>query len=135
MWISPRSTKDASASPSRGQRPTPARADASEHGDADLARLQLDRLLQLVERRPLSILELRLLLRLNDGEATIPQLSDELGHDVSDVVSAASRLTNRGFVRRRSIGRHRRGMFSIARPGLVTVRPLLTAVAHQLREQ
>jgi predicted transcriptional regulator len=90
----------------------------------------LDRLLELIDRRELSILELRLLLQLEEGAATIPQLAESLDRDPSDVLAAGRRLAGFGFVRRSSIGPERRGLYGIARPGLMTLRPLLTAVGR-----
>ena len=96
----------------------------------DARRSDLDRLLALIERRSLSILELRLLLELEEGAATIPQLAETLDRDPRDVLAAGRRLADVGFVRRRSIGPERHGLYSIARPGLMTLRPLLTAVGR-----
>jgi predicted transcriptional regulator len=90
----------------------------------------LGRLLALIDRRELSILEMRLLLQLADGAATVPQLAEALDRDPSDVLAAGRRLADLGFVRRRSIGPRRQGLYSIARPGLMTIRPLLTAVGR-----
>jgi predicted transcriptional regulator len=90
----------------------------------------LDRLLALIDRRELSILELRLLLQLEEGAATIPQLAETLDRDPSDVLAAGRRLAGLGFVRRRSIGPGRQGLYGIARPGLMTLRPLLTAAGR-----
>ena len=88
----------------------------------------LDRLLALIDRRELSILELRLLLQLEEGAATIPQLASALDRDPSDLLAAGRRLSGLGFIHRRSIGPARQGLYSISRPGLMTLRPLLTAV-------
>jgi hypothetical protein len=100
------------------------------HRRSDAIRADLDRLLALIERRSLSILELRLLLQLEEGAATIPQLAQTLDRDAGDVLAAGRRLAGLGFVRRRSIGPQRQGLYSIARPGLLTLRPLLTAVGR-----
>jgi predicted transcriptional regulator len=91
-------------------------------------RVDLDRLLDLIERRTLSVLELRLLLQLEAGAATVPELAETLERETKDVLAAVRRLAQRGFVQRRSIGSHRQGLYCIARPGIVTIRPLLTAV-------
>jgi hypothetical protein len=90
----------------------------------------LDRLLGLIDRRELSILELRLLLQLAEGPATIPQLAETLDRNSSDVLAAGRQLVGVGFVRRRSIGRERQGLYGIARTGLLELRPLLTAVGR-----
>src|SRR4051794_844651 len=88
----------------------------------------LDRLLELIDRRTLSVLELRLLLQLEAGAATVPQLAQALERESRDALAAVRRLAERGFVQRRSIGPHRERLYCIARPGIVTIRPLLTAV-------
>ena len=90
----------------------------------------LDRLLALIDRRELSILELRLLLQLEDGAATVRQLALMLDRDPSDVLAAGRRLAGLGFVRRRAVGPERQGLYDIARPGLLALRPLLTAAGR-----
>jgi predicted transcriptional regulator len=91
---------------------------------------ELDRLLELIDRRGLSILELRLLLQLEEGTATIPELAEILDRDPSDVLAAGRRLADLGLARRRAIGRERQGLYGIARPGLIALRPLLTAAGR-----
>jgi DNA-binding MarR family transcriptional regulator len=92
------------------------------------ARAALDRVLELVGRRRLSAAELRLLLRLIDREAGIPELAEALGGRPGDVRRGGRRLAARGLVRWRHVGPRKDTRLAITPTGLTTVQALLTAV-------
>lgn len=58
----------------------------------------LDRVLEMVERRRLSPAELRILIRLVDREAGIPELAEALDERPLDVRRCGRRLSARGLV-------------------------------------
>jgi DNA-binding MarR family transcriptional regulator len=91
------------------------------------ARLALDRVLELVDRRRLSAAELRMLLRLVDREATIPELAEALDERPLDVRHCARRLSARGLVSWRHAGPRKHTQLAITPAGMTTVRALLTA--------
>lgn len=87
----------------------PTATDARKHplplpGD-ELARrhrsLAFDRLLESVHREHLSPLDLRVLLRVTDREATVVGLAESLGQPPSVLRRASARLVARGLLRRR----------------------------------
>ncbi len=92
---------------------------------------ELDLVLSLIERRSLSALELRLLLQLHTGQASVRQLADQLGRDNTEVLLAAERLTGRGFARRLWVGPDREAIYSIGKPGILAIEPLLTAAGRR----
>lgn len=100
---------------------------------ANPERIELDLVLALIERRALSALELRMLLRLHAGQASIRRLAETLGRDTTEVLLAAERLTDRGFARRLWQGPDRQAVYSIGRPGILTIEPLLTAAGRPPR--
>jgi DNA-binding MarR family transcriptional regulator len=63
--------------------------------------LAFDRLLESVHREHLSPLDLRVLLRVTDREATVVRLAECLGHPPSVLRRASARLVARGLLRRR----------------------------------
>jgi DNA-binding MarR family transcriptional regulator len=85
------------------KRALPAPDNALAHHDRSVA---LDRLLESVHREQLSPVDLRLLLRVTDREATIGELADSMGQPPSVLRPASARLVARGLLRRRS--RHQR---------------------------
>jgi hypothetical protein len=89
--------------------------------------MALDRVLDLVERRRLSAGELRILLRLVDGEAAIPDLAEALDQPPLDVRRCGRRLAARGLVLWRHVGTRKGTRLAITPAGLTTVRALLTA--------
>jgi DNA-binding MarR family transcriptional regulator len=100
-----------------------ARAD-SVSGQALIA---LDRVLELVERRRLSTAELRILLRLVDRRAGLPELAEALGLPPVDVRCAARSLASRGLVRWLHEGDRKRTRLAITPDGLTTVRTISSA--------
>lgn len=87
----------------------------------------LDRVLDLVERRQLSAGELRILLRLVEGEAAIAELAEALDQRPLDVRRCGRRLAARGLVLWRHAGTRQGTRLAITSAGLTTVRALLTA--------
>jgi DNA-binding MarR family transcriptional regulator len=63
--------------------------------------LAFDRLLESVHREHLSPLDLRVLLRVTDREATVVRLAESLGQPPSALRRASARLVARGLLRRR----------------------------------
>ena len=63
--------------------------------------LAFDRLLESVDREHLSPLDLRVLLRVTDREATVVGLAESLGQPASVLRRASARLVARGLLRRR----------------------------------
>jgi hypothetical protein len=104
--------------------------DADAHARAaPTAKLALDGLLELLERRRLSATELRILLAVLDREVPVSELAETFGRRSLDIRSAAARLYARGLLRWRHDARSSEAVFGITRAGLATVRPLLTAAA------
>ena len=91
------------------------------------ARAALDHVLELVGRRRLSTTELRVLLRLVDREAAVPELAEALGHRTGEIRHAGRRLAMRGLVRWHHVGWKDQTRLDITRPGLATVQAMLTA--------
>jgi hypothetical protein len=90
-------------------------------------RVALDRLLELVGRRRLSASELRILLRLVDGDAGIPELAEALDERPVDVRRCGRRLSARGLVSWRHAGSLKHTQLAITPAGLTAVRALVTA--------
>jgi hypothetical protein len=87
----------------------------------------LDRVLEMVERRRLSPAELRILIRLVDREAGIPELAEALDERPLDVRRYGRRLSARGLVSWRHAGPLKHTQLAITPAGLTTVRALVTA--------
>jgi DNA-binding MarR family transcriptional regulator len=87
----------------------------------------LDRVLELVGGRGLSAAELRILVRLVDREASIPELAEALDERPVDVRRCGRRLSARGLVSWRHAGPLKHTQLAITPAGLTTVRALLTA--------
>jgi DNA-binding MarR family transcriptional regulator len=87
----------------------------------------LDGVLDLLERRPLTATELRILLAAMRGEVTVSELGESLGRRPADIRRIGARLYARGLLS----WRHREGreetLFQITRAGMTMVRPLVTA--------
>ena len=86
-------------------------------------------MLELVERRALSATELRILLRLVDREAGMPELAEALDQRAVDVRRCGRRLAARGLVSWRHTGPREQTRVAITSAGLTTVRALLTVAA------
>ena len=86
-------------------------------------------MLELVERRALSATELRILLRLVDREAGMPELAEALDQRPVDVRRCGRRLAARGLVSGRHTGPRDQTRVAITSAGLATVRALLTVAA------
>lgn len=91
------------------------------------AGVALDRVLELVGRRRLSAAELRILVRLVDREAGIPELAEALDERPVDVRRCGRRLSARGLVSWRHAGPLKHTQLAITPAGLTTVSALLTA--------
>lgn len=106
----------------------------TDHGDSGASsrtvRVTLDRLLELAERRRLSAAELRILLRLVDREAGIPELAEALDQRPVDVRRCGRRLSARGLVSWRHAGPLKHTRLAITPAGLTTIRALLTAAGR-----
>jgi hypothetical protein len=74
--------------------PTPRRDVAARY-------LSLDRFLESIHREHLSPIDLRVLLRVTDREATVRELADSMGHRPTVIRGASARLVARGLLRRR----------------------------------
>lgn len=92
-----------------------------------VARSSLDRVLELIELRQLSITELRLLLHLVDREASLPELGEALSQRPVEIRRAGWRLAMRGLVQWRHLGRRKETRLASTASGLATMRVLLTA--------
>ena len=88
----------------------------------------LDRILELFERRKLSVTELRVLLALTDRGAGVSDLTEALDESPDAITRAARRLSSRGLIRWQHLGSLKQTRFDITSFGLTTVRALLTAV-------
>jgi DNA-binding MarR family transcriptional regulator len=87
----------------------------------------LDRVLELVERRKLSAIELRVLLALLDRGASLPDLAEALDRSPDEITRAGRSLSVRGLIRWHHVGRRKQSRLEITSSGLTTVRALLTA--------
>jgi hypothetical protein len=113
-------------SPHRG-RPCPPSNGAGDGPISAVARSSLDRVLELIELRQLSITELRLLLHLVDREASLSELGEALSQRPVEIRRAGWRLAMRGLVQWRHLGRREETRLGITASGLATMRVLLTA--------
>jgi len=93
-----------------------------------VAQATLDRVLELVERRGLSVTELRVLLALLDRGARLSDLAEALDQRPNEITRAARSLSMRGLTRWHHVGRRKETRLEITSSGLTTVRALLTAV-------
>jgi sugar-specific transcriptional regulator TrmB len=85
----------------------------------------MDNLLATLEDCELSATELRVLLRLTEGEVTAAELAKELGQPQRKVNRVGNRLAMRGLVRRRfERGTRSYFVFGIAPCGLTALQPL-----------
>jgi DNA-binding MarR family transcriptional regulator len=87
----------------------------------------LDRVLALVERRRLSATELRVLLRLVDLRAGLPELAEALGRPPNDVRCAARSLASRGLVRWIHAGERKQTQLAITARGLAALGAIRSA--------
>ncbi len=91
------------------------------------ARATLDRVLELVERRRLSAIELRVLLARLEREACLADLADALDQRPDEITRASRSLSMRGLIRWHHVGTRNQTQLQITSSGLTTVRALLTA--------
>jgi predicted transcriptional regulator len=94
----------------------------------------LDRVLALIARRGLSATELRMLLRVVDRDASIPELAEALEQRPRDVRRYGRRLASRGLVSWRHMGTPTQTRGGMTPSGLTTVRALLTAAGGVVEE-
>jgi DNA-binding MarR family transcriptional regulator len=94
---------------------------------AAAARTVVDRVLGVFDRRGLSPCELRVLLKLLDREASLPEIAEALGKPPSEVTRAGARLATRGLVRWYHVGARGETRLVITARGLATMRALLAA--------
>jgi DNA-binding MarR family transcriptional regulator len=88
----------------------------------------LDRVLRVFERGDHSATELRVLLRLVDQrDAGIGELAEQLGCRPTEMTRAGRRLAMRGLVRTHRAGSPEQTLLEITPSGLSTVRTLITA--------
>jgi DNA-binding MarR family transcriptional regulator len=90
-------------------------------------RTEIDRVLEVLERRGLSLGELRLLLGLLDREAGLAELGEALGKPVRDISRTGNRLARRGLVRRYHVGSRYETRLTATKQGRATARALLEA--------
>jgi DNA-binding MarR family transcriptional regulator len=88
---------------------------------------EMDRVLEVLERRGLSLGELRLLFRLLDREASLAELGEALGKPISDIWRTGNRLARRGLVRWYHVRPRDETRLTITRDGRATARALLAA--------
>jgi DNA-binding transcriptional ArsR family regulator len=101
-------------------------ASPAAEADATSPERTLDELLATLEQGELSPTEVRVLLRLAEGEATAAELTHALQQRPGAITSVAYRLAMRGLIRRRFEGGQRSGfVFGIASAGIRALRPLL----------
>ena len=93
-----------------------------------VAQATLDRILELFERRKLSVTELRVLLALIDRGAGVSDLAEALDQSPDEITRAGRSLSMRGLIRWHHVGSRKETRFDITSSGLTTVRALLTAV-------
>jgi DNA-binding MarR family transcriptional regulator len=95
-------------------------------------RTEIDQVLEVLERRGLSLGELRVLLALLDREASLAELAEGLDKPVGEVWRSGSRLARRGLVRWYHVGPRDQSRLTITVGGRATVQAL-TAEAMQDR--
>jgi DNA-binding MarR family transcriptional regulator len=107
------------------------RHDISRPSDRPMlaARATLDRVLELAERRKLSVTELRVLLALLDRGACLADLAEALDERPDEITRASRVLSMRGLLRWHHVGRRKQTRLEITSAGLTTVRALLTATS------
>jgi hypothetical protein len=93
---------------------------------------RLDLLLELLERRELSPVELRVLLAVADGELPLGRLAGPLRKPTRLVRRAAWRLYLAGMLRQRHDSATEGPAFGITTRGLAAVKPLMTAAATRV---
>jgi DNA-binding MarR family transcriptional regulator len=113
---------------SRPQPSAVTRASRRDGPTPPVAQATLDRLLELVERRGLSVTELRVLLALLDRGARLSDLAEALDQRPNEITRAGRSLSMRGLTRWHHAGRRKETRLEITSSGLTTVRALLTAV-------
>jgi DNA-binding MarR family transcriptional regulator len=91
-----------------------------------MAAQALDDLLAALQRGYLSPMELRMLLRLVEREATHSELADVLDDEPETIASATRRLSRRGLIREQfdEDGRQSRFVLSITGAGFLALAPL-----------
>jgi DNA-binding MarR family transcriptional regulator len=92
-------------------------------------RTEIDRVLELLERRGLSLGELRLLLRLLDREASLADIGEALDKPISEIWRTAGRLSRRGLVRWYHVRPRDETRLTITKDGRATVQALLPLLA------
>ncbi len=88
-------------------------------------RTDIDRMLETLERRGLSLGELRLLLRLLDREGSLADIGEALDKPVSEIWRTAGRLSRRGLVRWSHVRPRDETRLTITKDGRATVQALL----------
>lgn len=96
-------------------------------------RTEIDRVLEVLERRGLSPGELRVLLCLLDREASLAELAEALSRPLDEVRRSGGRLTRRGLVRWYHVGRRDETRLTITRDGRATVQALTAEVMQDRR--
>jgi DNA-binding MarR family transcriptional regulator len=120
--------------PERSARPQRTRLPSDPQGDASAfsaARRSLDRVLELFEQGQLSATEMRvLLLLLEHRDASIAELTEELGTRPTEVTRAGRRLAMRGLVRWHHGGGPEHALLEVTAAGVATIGVLLTALGQ-----
>jgi DNA-binding MarR family transcriptional regulator len=88
-------------------------------------RAEIDQVLGMLERRGLSLGELRLLLRLFYREGSLADIGEALDKPVSEIWRTAGRLSRRGLVRWYHVRPRDETRLTITKDGRATVRALL----------
>jgi DNA-binding MarR family transcriptional regulator len=91
-------------------------------------RTEIDRLLEVLECRGLSLAELRVLFCLLGREASLAEVAEALGKTPREVSRTGSRLARRGLVRWYHVGPRDETRLTITMNGRVTVQALLAKV-------
>lgn len=105
------------------QSPAPRESERSERAACEV----LDRLLELLDGRELSLCEFRVLLGLVERDASVPELARVLGRDASVIQTRGQRLVDRGLLRKRQTRTHDEPLLGLTARGLMELRPLITA--------
>ncbi len=88
-------------------------------------RTEIDRVLETLEHRGLSLGELRLLLRLLDREGSLADIGEALDKPVSEIWRTGGRLARRGLVRWYHVRPRDETRLTITKDGRATVQALL----------